>query len=80
MTVVFWVRSDVLEDERASGGHNEDLQHEIVESLEENFAEALGLQRLAIVVSEEISSGHERVTGDTSVDIDFKLVTDAIDT
>ena len=59
MTVVFWVRPDVLKDERACGGHNEDLQHEIVQSLQENLAEALRLQRLAIVVSEEFRPGHE---------------------
>lgn len=80
MTVVFWVGSDVLEDERASRGDDKDLQHEVVECLKEDFAETLRLDRFAIVVSKEIRPGDKRVTGDASVDIDFKLVTDAIDT
>jgi len=80
MTVVFWVRSDVLEDQRASCSDYEDLQHEIVEGLEEDCAETLCRQGLPIVVSKEFSPRHEGVTGDTSVHIDFKLVTDAIDT
>ena len=67
MTVVFWVGTDVLEDQRASSGDDEDLQHEIVEGLEEDCAETLCLNRFPVVVSKEFSPCHECVPSDTGI-------------
>ena len=73
------VGSDVLEDERAGGGHDQDLEHEVVEGFNEDFAESLCLQRVALVVSEVLGSCRESRTLDSHVKIHFKLVTDAFD-
>ena len=80
MPVVLWVGSDVLEDEGASCSHNQDLQHEVVESLKEDGAETLRLEGRTVVVAKEGRSIAKRIRGQPGVDIDFKLVTDAIDT
>lgn len=80
MTVVFWVGSDVLEDQRACRRDDEDLQHEIVESLKENLAEALCLHWLSVVVTKEGRPLRKRISSNARVHFDFKLVTDAIDT
>lgn len=75
-----WVGSDVLEDEGACRGHDEDLEHEVIESLNENLAETLCLERVALVVSEVLASCRESVALDARIQIHFKLVTDAFDT
>ena len=80
MSVVFWVGSDVLEDERAGGGNDQDLQHEVVQRLKKDRTEGLGLDRVAVVISEELSSCWEGVSRETLGQIHFKLVTDAFDT
>jgi hypothetical protein len=80
MVVIFFVSSDVLKDERARGGYEEDLEHEIVQSFKIDLAEAFRLQWFTIVVSKEFSPGREGISLDTHFHIDFKLVTDAFDT
>ena len=73
------VGADVLEDERARGGHNQHLQHEVVQRLKKDLAEGFGFDRLAIVVAEELSPGWEGISRDALGNIHFKLVTDAFD-
>ena len=77
---MFSVSSDVLKDERARSGYEEDFEHEIVQSFKIYFAEAFRHQRFTIVVSKEFSPGREGISLDTCFKIDFKLVTDAFDT
>ena len=43
VTVVFGVCANVLEDEGSCGGNDQDFEHEIVQSLPENPAEAVSL-------------------------------------
>lgn len=73
------VGSDVLEDERTRRGHDQHLQHEVVQCLKKDLAEGFRFERLAIVVAEELSSGWERISRDALRHIHFKLVTDAFD-
>ena len=80
MSVVFWVGTDVLEDHRACRSHNEHLQHEVIERLEENLAEGLGLDRGPVVVSKVLGTRWEIVALQALLEINFKLVTDAFDT
>ena len=80
MSVVFWVGSDVLENEGTGSGHNEHLEHEVIECFKEYGAECLGLDWLAIVVAKESGSTWECVPCDALGQIRFKLVTDAFDT
>ena len=80
MSVVFWVGSDVLKDEWAGGGNDQDLQHEVVERLKKDRAEGLGLHLFTVVISEELSSCWEGIPKETLGQIHFKLVTDALDT
>ena len=80
MTVVFGVCANVLEDEGASGGNDEDFEHKVVKCLPEDPAEAVSLQRLANVVAESPRAIRERAARNTRGQIHFKLVTDAVDT
>lgn len=80
MTVVFGVCADVLEDEGSCGGNDQDFEHEVVQSLPEDPAEAVSLKRLANVVAESSPTVGERATLNTCGQIHFKLVTDAVDT
>ena len=80
MTVIFLVSSNVLKNERARSAHDEDLEHEIVQSFKIDLAEAFRLHRFAIVVIKVFSPGREGISLDTLFKIDFKLVTDAFDT
>jgi hypothetical protein len=62
MAVIFWVSSQVLKNERARRGCDEDLEHEVVQSFKIDLAEAFRLDRLAIVVSKEFSPGREGIS------------------
>ena len=73
------VRTDVLEDERTSRCHDENLQHKVVQRLEEDLAEGLGFERLAVVVAEEVCSLREVFSRESLSYVHFKLVTDAFD-
>lgn len=61
MSVVFWVSSDIFEDHRASRGHDEHLQHEVIEGFEEDLAEGLGLDFFSVVVSKVLGTRREGV-------------------
>ena len=80
MTVVLWVSSQVLEGEGGRGGNNEHLQHEIVQCLQEDLAEGLNLKRLTVVVAKMRRPGDEICACEALINIDFKLVTDVLDT
>ena len=73
------VCTDVLEDERTSRCHDENLQHKVVQRLEEDLAEGLGFERLAVVVAEEVCSLREVFSRESLSYVHFKLVTDAFD-
>ena len=73
------VCTNVLEDERTSRCHNENLQHKVVQRLEEDLAEGLGFERLAVVVAEEVCSLREVFSRESLSYVHFKLVTDAFD-
>ena len=71
------VGTNVLEDEGASGGHQQHLEHEVVKCLKENLAEGLRLEGWSEVVAEELLPGLEIVADKTIFRVCFKLVTDA---
>ena len=73
------VCTDVLEDERTSRCHDENLQHKVVQRLKEDLAEGLGFERLAVVVAEEVCSLREVFSRESLSYVHFKLVTDAFD-
>ena len=74
MTIVLWVRSQVLEGERGRGGNNENLEHEIIECLQEDLAEGLYLELFLLVVAKMIRPGREILACEALINIDFKLV------
>ena len=80
MSVILWVGSDVLEDERARRSHDQHLEHEVVECFKEDGAKCLGLDRLTVVISEELRSVREGISCHAPGQIHFKLVSDAFDT
>ena len=77
MTVIFWVSSDVLENERTRGRDDQDLEHEIVECFEKDLAESLGLEWLSIIVSKVLCPLWEGAAVKALCEVHFKLVTDA---
>ena len=56
MSVIFRISSDVLKDERASRGYDQDLKHEIIERLEEDRAEGLRLESIPVIIAEKLRS------------------------
>lgn len=59
MSVIFRICSDVLKDERARRGYDQDLKHEIIERLEEDLAEGFRRERLPVIIAEEFRSSWE---------------------
>ena len=80
MTVVLWVSSKILEGERTSGGNDQHFQHEIIQCLKEDCAESLNFQWFAIVVAKLLRPLNEILARQALFNIDFKLVTDVLDT
>ena len=80
VTVVFGVCANVLEDEGSCGGDDQHFEHEVVQCLPEDPAEAVSLKRLANVVAKSLHSVRERRARNTRGQIHFKLVTDAVET
>ena len=69
-----------VECERQKGADDEHLEHEVVKCGDEELAEALGLQRLSIVITKVFSSFNQVSLFKTPLQINFQLMGNALRT